>query len=108
MKLAFIYDVIYPYIKGGAERRYYEIARRLARRHEVHLYGMKFWEGPGVTCTEEGLYLHGVFSKDTLYRCRLLLAKRYIIAVICSALLKDDDGRLFCSYSLFIQQNYML
>jgi hypothetical protein len=36
MKIAFIYDCIYPWIKGGAEKRIYEIAKRLADGHEVH------------------------------------------------------------------------
>jgi len=39
MKIAFVYDVIYPYVKGGGERRYYELAQRLCTRHQVHLFG---------------------------------------------------------------------
>lgn len=98
MKLAFIYDVIYPYIKGGAERRYYEIARRLARRHEVHLYGMKFWEGPGVKCTEEGLYLHGVCLPKTLYidGRRSIGQALYYSSHLLPALLKDDFDLVDC------------
>jgi len=43
MKIAFVYDVIYPYVKGGVEKRVWELATRLIRRgHEVHLFGMKF------------------------------------------------------------------
>jgi hypothetical protein len=30
VKIAIVYDAVYPYVKGGAERRYYELARRLA------------------------------------------------------------------------------
>ena len=30
LRIAFIYDVIYPWVKGGVERRIYELARRLA------------------------------------------------------------------------------
>ncbi|MHC1566644.1 MAG: hypothetical protein ACXQTD_02665 [Candidatus Syntropharchaeia archaeon] len=44
MKLAYIYDAVYPWIKGGAEKRIYEISKRLAERwHEVHWYGLKWW-----------------------------------------------------------------
>ena len=46
MKIAFVYDAIYPYVKGGVEKRVWELAVRLSRRgHEVHLFGMKFWDG---------------------------------------------------------------
>jgi len=27
MKMAFIYDAVYPWIKGGAEKRIYEVGR---------------------------------------------------------------------------------
>ncbi len=32
MKIAFVYDVIYPYIKGGVEKRVWELAVRLSHR----------------------------------------------------------------------------
>lgn len=41
MKIAYIYDAAYPWVKGGAEKRIYEISRRLGERgHEVHCYCM--------------------------------------------------------------------
>ena len=47
MKIAFVYDVIYPYVKGGVEKRIRELAVRLSSRgHDVHIVGMKYWEGP--------------------------------------------------------------
>jgi len=46
MRIAYVYDAVYPWIKGGAERRVYELSQRLARRgHEVHCYGARWWEG---------------------------------------------------------------
>ena len=43
MKIAFVYDVIYPYVKGGVEKRVWELRHRLAKRgHEVHIFGMKY------------------------------------------------------------------
>ena len=49
MKIALIYDAIFPYIKGGGEKRSYEICKRLAKKgHQVHLYGIKLWEGDKV------------------------------------------------------------
>ena len=43
MKIAYIYDAVYPWIKGGAKKRIYEIGRRLADKHEVHWYGIGWW-----------------------------------------------------------------
>ena len=41
MKIAYIYDAVYPWIKGGAEKRIYEIGKRLADRGcEVHWFGV--------------------------------------------------------------------
>ena len=33
-------ELFYPYAKGGAERRYAEIAKRLAKKHEVTVYSL--------------------------------------------------------------------
>jgi len=67
MKIAFIYDVIYPYVTGGAEKRNWELAKRLSSRgHEVHILGMKSWEGRDCFISE-GVYLHGVCKFRKLY-----------------------------------------
>jgi glycosyltransferase involved in cell wall biosynthesis len=67
MKIAFVYDVIYPYVKGGVEKRVWELATRLTRRgHHVHLFGMKFWDGEDILI-REGVFLHGVCSAQKLY-----------------------------------------
>ena len=61
MKIALVYDAVYPYVKGGAERRYFEIARRLAPQHDVHIVSFAWWANqprderlPGVTYTSVG------------------------------------------------------
>jgi len=67
MKITLVYDAIYPYIKGGGEKRFYEIGKRLAKEgHQVHLYGMKFWEGTNVIKQNE-MYLHGICKTKKLY-----------------------------------------
>ena len=67
MKIALVYDAIYPYIKGGGEKRFYEIGKRLAQKgHQVHLYGMKFWKGANVIKQNE-MYLHGICKAKKLY-----------------------------------------
>ncbi|HEX5479162.1 MAG TPA: glycosyltransferase family 4 protein [Dehalococcoidia bacterium] len=37
MRIAYVYDALYPEVTGGAERRYFELGERLAARgHDVH------------------------------------------------------------------------
>ena len=67
MKIAFVYDVIYPYVKGGVEKRIRELALRLsARGHDVHIIGMKYWEGPD-SIEKDGITLHGICTPQPLY-----------------------------------------
>jgi glycosyltransferase involved in cell wall biosynthesis len=67
MKIAITYDVIYPYVKGGVEKRVRELAVRLVHNgHEVHLFGMKFWGGEDILI-REGVFLHGVCPAQKLY-----------------------------------------
>jgi L-malate glycosyltransferase len=67
MKIAFVYDVIYPYVKGGVEKRIRELALRLAvRGHDVHIIGMKYWEGPD-SLRVDGVTLHGICPAQPLY-----------------------------------------
>ena len=67
MKIAYVYDAIYPWIKGGGEKRIYEISKRLVERgHEVHWYGIKWWEGNNII-EQNGVYLHGVCEPMGLY-----------------------------------------
>jgi len=67
MKIAYVYDAVYPWVKGGAEKRIYEISRRLAARgHEVHCYGMKWWQGRD-DIEMDGVHLHGICPARPLY-----------------------------------------
>jgi glycosyltransferase involved in cell wall biosynthesis len=67
MKIAFVYDAIYPWVKGGAEMRNYELGKRLsAKRHEIHIFGIKWWEGED-TIEYENMTLHGVCKARDLY-----------------------------------------
>jgi len=70
MKIAFIYDAVYPWVKGGAERRVYELAKKLTLRgHEVHWYSIGWWwPEKGRTDIEmDGIFLHGVSEPMELY-----------------------------------------
>jgi glycosyltransferase involved in cell wall biosynthesis len=67
MKIAFVYDAIYPWVKGGIEKRVWELAVRLSRNgHEVHIFGMKFWDGEDIIISD-GVVLHGVCPAQKLY-----------------------------------------
>ena len=67
MKIAYVYDAVYPWVKGGAEKRIYELSRRLANRgHEVHCYGMKWWTGEDEIIQGE-VHLHGICPPMPLY-----------------------------------------
>jgi glycosyltransferase involved in cell wall biosynthesis len=64
MDVAFVSSQIYPFCKGGTEKRIYEIGRRLvADGHDVTVYGCHWWEGPR-TIEYEGMTLIGVSPRD--------------------------------------------
>lgn len=68
MKIAFVLDCIYPWRKGGGERRYYELAHALARMgHEVHLIGMQDWPGEQKHELAPGVFAVGATSPYALY-----------------------------------------
>jgi glycosyltransferase involved in cell wall biosynthesis len=70
MKIAFIYDVAYPWVTGGAEMRIYEVARRLALRgHEVHWYTLGWWwdEHSQDDLVKDGIIFHGVSKPVPIY-----------------------------------------
>jgi glycosyltransferase involved in cell wall biosynthesis len=67
MEIAYIYDAVYPWVKGGAEKRIYELSQRMARRgHTVHCYGMKWWPGER-EIQRDGVHLHGICEPMPLY-----------------------------------------
>ncbi len=68
MKIAMIYDMIYPFNVGGGEARNYLLAKELIKRgHEVHFYGAKLWSGPKIL-NYEGIIMHGVYKSRKLYK----------------------------------------
>ena len=66
-RIAFVSDAIMPYHKGGKERRLYEISKRLVSDTcEIHIYTMKWWDGPKVI-KYNGVYLHAISKLYPLY-----------------------------------------
>jgi glycosyltransferase involved in cell wall biosynthesis len=67
VKIGFIYDAVYPWIKGGGEKTLYELACALRDRgHECHFFGMHLWDGP-MQIEREGLHYHAICPKLPLY-----------------------------------------
>lgn len=99
MKIALVNDTIYPYSKGGTQKRVWEISRRLAKKgHTVHLFGMKYWDG-GEVIIKDGVYLHGVCKPQELYveGRRSIKEAIYFACKVVRPLLKEDFDIVDCS-----------
>jgi len=67
MKIVFVYDAVYPYRIGGVEQRVYELSKRLAARgHEIHIFGLKEWNGDSAFI-KDGVYYHGLGQARPFY-----------------------------------------
>lgn len=97
MRIAYVYDAVYPWVKGGAERRIYELSRRLAARgHEVHCYGIKWWPQEK-DIVREGVHLHGICAPRELYSGdRRSIREAVAFAARCLASLKSNHDLLDC------------
>jgi glycosyltransferase involved in cell wall biosynthesis len=68
MKIVFVSDAVYPYNKGGKEKRLYELSKRLSLMgHDVHIYTMHWWDTPEKTRVEHGVTLHAICKYHRLY-----------------------------------------
>lgn len=97
MKIGFIYDAVYPWEKGGAQKRVRELAIRLADDHEVHLFGMKYWDGP-TRMKRDGIIYHGVCEPYKLYthgRRSITQALKFAVA-LTGPLLREDLDIIDC------------
>ena len=67
IRIAFVSDAVYPFNKGGKERRLHEIARRLvATGAQVDIFTMKWWDGPD-TMRLDGISLHAIAPLMSMY-----------------------------------------
>ena len=103
MKIAIIYDAIYPYVIGGGEKRIYEIGKRLSSHHEIHLFGMKYWKGKNVI-KKNSLYLHGVCKPLNLYQNgrRSFFQPFYFSFYLAKNLFRHDLDLIDCQNFPFI------
>jgi glycosyltransferase involved in cell wall biosynthesis len=86
--VALVSDAIYPYFRGGKEQRYHEVARRLARCAEVHVWTMKWWDGPS-THSDGQVTFHAVSRLHEMYTDeRRSFREAIFFALACLRLLR--------------------
>ncbi len=92
LKIAIVSDAIYPYNKGGKEKRIYEISTRLAKNgHDVHIYCMQWWRGEEKRRLENGVHLHAISKFYPLYsKQRRSIRQALLFAFACLKLIKED------------------
>jgi glycosyltransferase involved in cell wall biosynthesis len=66
LRIAYVYDALYPLHRGGAERRYRELATRMSARHEVHYVTWHSWQGSPPD-ELDGVVLHSVGAAPGFY-----------------------------------------
>ena len=68
MRIYFVSDSIYPYNKGGKEKRLYELSTRLASMgHDVHICTMHWWKSLDKHRVENGVTLHSISRNYDMY-----------------------------------------
>jgi len=67
VRIAIVYDCLYPYTVGGAERRYHGIAARLATRHQVTYVTRRQWPAGETPDAPPGVRVVAVSGGRSLY-----------------------------------------
>ena len=86
MRVAIVYDCLYPYTIGGAERWYRDLAEHLAERHEVTYLTRRQWSGESPASPPRGVRVVAIAGGGPLYsaagRRRILPPIRFGAAVL--------------------------
>lgn len=93
MRIALIYDAVYPYTMGGAERRHHAIAAVGGQSHDVALYGLHYWRHDPSRRLPHCRYV-AVAPAMALYtrRGRRSLVEPFLFALgLCRALLRSRE-----------------
>ena len=104
MKIALVNDAIYPYVMGGVEKRLHELACRLHRRgHDVHLYGLQWWDGEAIL-RSDGVTIHGVGKGRPLYvRGRRSIPEAFTFSIdLLPRLLREEFDLIDCQAAPYI------
>ena len=82
-RIALVTDAIGPYHHGGKEQRYLQLAPRLAAKADVHVYTMKWWQGPRVR-RHDGVTYHAISPRIALYAgTRRSIVEAVVFALCC-------------------------
>jgi L-malate glycosyltransferase len=96
MKIALIYDAVYPWMKGGGEKALWDIGREFHRLgHQVHYFGTKLWDGDE-RIVRDGIVLHGVSRPAKFYNAngkRSILQPLIFACDLFRALWRTRDER---------------
>ncbi|MCD0450131.1 glycosyltransferase family 4 protein [Actinocorallia sp. API 0066] len=85
--IALVTDAVHPYSRGGREVRYHELGRLLSEHADIHVYTMRWWDGPR-TRREDHLTLHAVCRRMPFYRgTRRSVTQAVVFALGCLRLL---------------------
>lgn len=109
MKIAFVYDAVYPWVIGGVQKRVWELATRLKTDHEVHLYGQQYWSGEAVQ-ERNGVILHGVCPPKDLYAgdrrsiTQALYFSRHLLKPLLSESYDIIDCQVFPYFSCYVSE----
>ncbi len=88
MHICYLSELFYPYLFGGGERRYYEIARRMARRHDVTVYSLRI-KGQPEREVIDGIEVIRIGAQHPMSKRRLLPLLSYCPFI--SAMKSDFD-----------------
>lgn len=102
-KLALVYDAVYPFIKGGGEKRFYNIGLKLSKNnYDVHFYGMKLWKGKKVKVIN-GMTYHGISKAIPLYDNEKRTISQAIKFGLSSLKLRKEDFEVIdcCGFPYF-------
>jgi glycosyltransferase involved in cell wall biosynthesis len=67
VNIAYLTPVVYPFVKGGVEKRIYEVGKRLTDRgHDITIYSRHWWDGPE-TMTHEEMVLRAIGPAGEIY-----------------------------------------
>jgi len=69
MRILMASDLFHPFLLGGGETRMYEVARRLAKKHEIHVLTRRFKGLPSYEAHED-VHIHRVFVIGHLF-CKI-------------------------------------
>lgn len=68
LTIALVSDSVLPFHNGGKEARIDHLARALVQLgHNVHIYTMKWWDGPAKTYKHAGMTYHAISKYYPLY-----------------------------------------